>query len=75
MLPLSETQNTKIGEYINSNNQGDSGKPYWIGMRQYCYNCPFENNDHSPVDFTSWADGEPNNEDGDEDCVEFQQTG
>ena len=33
--------------------------------------CPFENNDHSPVDFVSWDDGEPNNDDGDEDCVEY----
>ena len=46
-------------------------KAYWFGLRQYCANCPFEHNDHSPVDFTAWSDGEPNNDDGDEDCCEF----
>ena len=67
-----EAQNTNIGDYIASD-PNDSGKPYWFGLRQFCANCPFQNNDHSPVDFISWEDGEPNNSDGDEDCVEFLQ--
>jgi len=64
------TQNDAIFTHIASDSS-DDGKPYWIGMRQFCDSCPFENNDHSPVDFVSWDDGEPNNDDGDEDCVEY----
>jgi hypothetical protein len=47
-----------------------TGKPAWIGLRQYCAFCPLEWADHGPFDFRNWLQGEPNNEDGDEDCVE-----
>ena len=40
-------------------------------FRQHCSSCEFEWSDFSPLDFTSWFDGEPNNYGDGEDCVSF----
>ena len=40
-------------------------------LRQYCRTCPFEWDDHSPVTYQNWNEGEPNNWGDGEDCVEM----
>ncbi|XP_041458722.1 macrophage mannose receptor 1-like isoform X2 [Lytechinus variegatus] len=43
----------------------------WIGLREYTTEGVFTWSDRTAVDFTSWADGEPNDYNGEEQCAEF----
>ena len=55
---------------VEPNRIGPSHWTFWLGLRQHCLNCPFEWNDLSPVDYTHWNAGEPNNSGDGEDCVQ-----
>ena len=48
---------------------------YWIGLRMNCPTCDFSWSDHSPFDYANWQEGEPNNVDGLENCVEMNGYG
>lgn len=70
----SKNQEQKVIDYIHQTYGETPGGPsnwmFWLGLRQHCLNCPFEWNDLSPVDYTHWNAGEPNNSGDGEDCVQ-----
>ncbi|XP_033126387.1 macrophage mannose receptor 1-like, partial [Anneissia japonica] len=43
---------------------------YWIGLNDQVIEGGFEWSDNTPVDYTNWGDGEPNDS-GSEECVEM----
>ncbi|MFN7014081.1 MAG: PKD domain-containing protein, partial [Bacteroidia bacterium] len=47
----------------------------WIGFNDENVEGTFEWYDQSPVTFTNWAPGEPNNSGGNEDCVQIYPNG
>ena len=51
------------------------GWHYWIGLRMACPTCDFTWSDHSAFDYANWREGEPNNVDGLENCVEMDGFG
>eukprot|EP00058_Branchiostoma_floridae_P019221 XP_002604710.1 hypothetical protein BRAFLDRAFT_80319 [Branchiostoma floridae] len=54
-------------------NVGPSGEAYWIGLNNRATNQGYQWSDGTPVGFTDWAPGEPNNVNGLENCVEMYQ--
>lgn len=70
----SKNQEQKVVDFIHQTYGETPGGPsnwmFWLGLRQHCLNCPFEWNDLSPVDYTHWNAGEPNNSGDGEDCVQ-----
>lgn len=77
--------NDCIGQLVSIHNEGtnkmiyqtivddeqNAGWPHWIGLRAYCKNCKLEWDDHSPLDYTNWYPGEPNNAGDGEECVQM----
>jgi len=47
----------------------------WIGLNDEAVEGEFVWYDQSPVTYTNWATGEPNNSGGNEDCVQIYPTG
>lgn len=69
------TQQTTVQTFIHQEfGQNGANDPlywaWWIGLRQHCSDCAFEWNDLSPLDYTNWRPGEPNNAGSGEDCVQ-----
>lgn len=56
------------------NNIGQTGT-IWIGFNDEAVEGQFVWYDQSPVGFTNWAPGEPNNSGGNEDCVQIYPGG
>ncbi|XP_012711245.2 macrophage mannose receptor 1 isoform X1 [Fundulus heteroclitus] len=54
-------------EHVSGSRYGKA----WIGLHIADPNIGYEWTDGSPVDFQHWQDGEPNNHNNDEACVEF----
>lgn len=60
---------------INALNSKGYGGVIWIGLNDEAVEGVFEWYDQSPVTFTNWAPGEPNNLGGNEDCVQIYPDG
>jgi hypothetical protein len=43
---------------IKQGNEISSFSSYWIGLRRYCANCPFQWEDWGLLNFVAWAEGE-----------------
>merc|ERR1712131_60500 len=69
-----KTQSDTIQKFIHTT-FGQNDEPmywaWWIGLRQHCSDCAFEWNDLSPLDYTNWREGEPNDAGEGEDCVQI----
>ena len=65
-----ENTNTMLYQSIVDDPE-NNGWPHWIGLRAYCKNCKLEWDDHSPLDYTNWYPGEPNNAGDGEECVQM----
>ncbi|XP_058889912.1 macrophage mannose receptor 1-like [Acipenser ruthenus] len=50
---------------------GDVGRTAWIGLQNDPLSGGYQWSDGSPVGFTNWGSGEPNNHQGRENCVEM----
>lgn len=57
-------------DFLTANAFGIAGGDWWIGLNDRSSEGLFVWSDASPLDFESWAGGEPNNS-GEEDCVHF----
>lgn len=60
---------------INDLNSKNQGGVIWIGFNDENVEGVFEWYDGSPVTYTNWAPGEPNNSGGNEDCVQIYPNG
>ena len=68
----SEEENTFVAEQANTLTDGK----WWIGLNDRDTEGEYIWENESPFDFESWNEGEPNNYDGDENCVEmYSNTG
>lgn len=68
----SGTENTDLMNALN--NQGYSSQVVWIGYGRSFPGGPFSWYDGSPLGYTNWAAGEPNNS-GDEECTQIYPAG
>ncbi len=68
----SATENACI---INDLNSKGLGGIIWMGFGDEAVEGIFEWYDQSPVSYTNWAPGEPNNAGGDEDCTQIYPDG
>lgn len=67
-----QEENDCILTALNSLNQTGT---IWIGLNDEAVEGAFVWYDQSPVTYTNWAPGEPNNSGGNEDCVQIYPTG
>ena len=51
---------------------GDTGRNLWIGLHRVMPGGPFAWMDGTPLDYAHWLDGEPNNCNGNEECVHMR---
>jgi len=68
----SHQDQTFISGYLKSLNNLNRNSPLWIGLSNMNANSRFEWTDGTPVGYTNWNVGEPNNSHSAEDCVELQ---
>lgn len=68
----SQAENDCILSSLTAMNE--TGK-IWIGLNDELVEGTFVWYDQSPVTYTNWAPGEPNNSGGNEDCVQIYPTG
>jgi hypothetical protein len=57
--------------YTKFGSNGNAKRSLWIGLHRKTPGGPFFWVDGSPVNYTNWWEGEPNNADGVETCVEM----
>ncbi|XP_022109148.1 macrophage mannose receptor 1-like [Acanthaster planci] len=68
----SADENNYILRLIGDNLVGQS---YWIGLREYAVEGDYKWSDGSVVDYARWANNEPNDADGSEQCVQMWAEG
>ncbi|XP_072020262.1 macrophage mannose receptor 1-like [Amphiura filiformis] len=69
-MQLATIHSQQVQSYLTSNMK-DLTYSMWIGLSDRTFNHQFVWADGTVVDFTNWNNGEPNDADEDEDCVEM----
>lgn len=70
-----QAENDCIMNALNNLNDPAVSNIIWIGYNDEAVEGVFEWYDQSPVTYTNWAAGEPNNSGGNEDCTQIYPSG